>query len=216
LSSEPHHHLALHNQLVNVYEVEVAPNDAVLLHRHDNDVLAVTLGNAQVTTVIPGKPDVPQKLADGQLRLQPRSLVHSTHVEGPGMYRAVAIELLNPEQNPKNRCATVIADQPLACANTPSTEAKGYIDEPQYQSDQTFVMLVRVLPHHEAPIAARQELFVSLDDATLAAADGSSKSIHAGSFDWMDASGPAHVVKNDSDKEARFMLFAIKSPASQK
>jgi hypothetical protein len=27
LASEPHHHLALHNEYVNVYEVEVAPHE---------------------------------------------------------------------------------------------------------------------------------------------------------------------------------------------
>ena len=210
LSSEPHHHLALHNAYVNIYQVDVAPNDTVLLHRHDHDVLAITLGNTQVTTKSPGKPDAPQKLADGQLRLQPLGMVHSTYIDGPDEYRAVAVELMNPEQNAKNRCAMVIPGQPLNCPSAPSTESKGYIDEPQYQSDQTFVMLVRVLPHQQEPIAARQELFVSLDSANLAAADGS-KQVQPGDFEWMEASGPSHIVKNDSDKEARFMLFAIKA-----
>jgi len=33
LASEPHHHLPLHNEYVNVYEVEVAPRSSVQLHR---------------------------------------------------------------------------------------------------------------------------------------------------------------------------------------
>ena len=49
LASEPHHHLALHNKYVNVYQVEVVPHESVLLHRHDYDVISVMLDDARVT-----------------------------------------------------------------------------------------------------------------------------------------------------------------------
>ncbi len=72
LASEPHHHLALHNEYVNVYRVEVAPHDSVLLHRHDFDAISVMISAAEVTVITPGKPDEHRKLVDGQVRLQTR------------------------------------------------------------------------------------------------------------------------------------------------
>jgi len=43
IDAEPHHHLAFKNEYVKVYQVEVAPNDAVKLHRHDTDALVCRL-----------------------------------------------------------------------------------------------------------------------------------------------------------------------------
>ncbi len=94
LSSEPHHHLALHNEYVNLYQVEVAPHDTVILHRHDFDAISAMLSDSEVTLRAPGKPDVHQTLSDRQIRLQPRSYVHSTTVEGSTTYHNVTVELL--------------------------------------------------------------------------------------------------------------------------
>src|ERR1700686_1760515 len=82
LASEPHHHLALHNEYVNVYQVEVAPHDSVLLHRHEVDAISVMMSDAEVTVHAPGKADVHQKLSDGQIRLQGRGSLHSTSIKG--------------------------------------------------------------------------------------------------------------------------------------
>jgi hypothetical protein len=116
LAYEPHHHLALHNGYVNVFEVEVAPHDSVRLHRHDFDAISVMISEAQVTVLTPGKPDVHLKLFDGQVRLQPRGYVHATSIDGDTTYRNVTVELLLPQQGGRNRCAPVMATQPLTCA----------------------------------------------------------------------------------------------------
>ena len=87
LASEPHHHLALHNDYVNVYEVEVAPHDSVQLHRHEFDAISIMMSNSEVVVRAPGKPDARQKLSEGQVRLQSSGYVHSTSVEGDAIYR---------------------------------------------------------------------------------------------------------------------------------
>jgi len=94
LASEPHHHLLLHNEYANVYQVQVAPHDSVLLHRHDFDAISVMLNESQVTVYTPGKPEAHRKLVAGQIRLQPRGYVHSTAIDGDTTYRNVTIELL--------------------------------------------------------------------------------------------------------------------------
>jgi len=70
MAEEPHHHLALHNDYVNVYNAEAAPGDSLLLHRHNHDAVAIAIGDQTVTVAIPGKPDAHTKNADGQVRMQ--------------------------------------------------------------------------------------------------------------------------------------------------
>lgn len=57
-----HHHLALHNEYVKVFDVEVSPGDSIVLHSHDQDTIAIAIGDQLVTVGIPGKPDVHQKM----------------------------------------------------------------------------------------------------------------------------------------------------------
>src|ERR1700704_787829 len=97
LKSEPHHHLVLHNDYVNVYTVQVSPHDQVLLHRHEVDAIGVMMSDSVITVRTPGKPASHQSVASGQLRLQPAGYVHSTYIEGDAAYRNVTVELLLPQ-----------------------------------------------------------------------------------------------------------------------
>jgi len=150
LASEPHHHLALHNEYVNVYEVEVAPHDSVQLHRHEFDAISIMMSNSEVVVRAPGKPDAGQKLSEGQVRLQPAGYVHSTSVEGDTLYRNVTVELLLRQQGGRNVCAKVIATQGLDCPSEPaSPPSSTRLEQSQYETDQTSVSLIRVLPHQK-------------------------------------------------------------------
>src|ERR1700731_1339320 len=173
LASEPHHHLALHNEYVNVYRVEVAPHDSVLLHRHDFDAISVMMSAAEVTVITPGNPDEHRKLVDGQVRLQTRGYIHSTTIDGENTYRHVTVGLLQPQQGAHNLCPPVMASQPLNCpAQAPPD--KMHITEPQYETDQTLGTLIRVLPHQQVAVGDPQhlELVVVLDADVLASEDG--------------------------------------------
>lgn len=215
LSSEPHHHLALHNEYVNVYQVEVKPQDSVLLHRHDVDAISVMLDDAQVVVRAPGKPEAPQKLTGAQVRLQPRGYVHSTLIAGDRVYRNVTVELLVPQENEHNLCAPVIAGQALDCPKPPagSPDAK-QIDEPQFETDLTTVTLTRVVAHRETSLGSASEalLVIALDEAVVASAKGmgAEQVLHPGDFVWLDAGGAPRSLRNDGDKEARYVSFSIK------
>jgi len=218
LASEPHHHLALHNEYVNVYRVEVAPHDFVLLHRHDADAISVMMSDAQVTVRTPGKPDVHQKLADGQLRLQARGYVHSTSIDGDTTYRNVTVELLLPQQGARNLCAPVIAALPLNCPSAQPPPTETHRDQPQFETNQTYLTLIRVLPHRSVAFGdpRRSELIVALDAIAVTAAGGKSpgNSLHPSDFVWLDVGKPAQLFKNNGDKEARLISFALKPQGS--
>jgi quercetin dioxygenase-like cupin family protein len=213
LASEPHHHLALHNAYVNVYQVEVAPHDSVLLHRHDADAISIMLSDSEVTVHAPGKPDVHQKLVDGQLRLQARGYVHATSIDGETTYRNVTIELLLPQQGARNLCAPIIVALPLNCPGAQAqTPAATHIDQPQFETNQTYITLIRVLPHQSVALGdpGRPELIVALDAVATLGEKGLENSLHPGDFAWLEAGKASRVFKNNGDKEARLISFTLK------
>jgi quercetin dioxygenase-like cupin family protein len=214
LALEPHHHLALRNEYVNVYQVEVAPHDSVLLHRHDVDAISVMMSNAEVTVHAPGKPDVHQKLVEGQIRLQARGYVHSTSIDGDTRYRNVTVELLLPQQGWRNLCAPVIAAQPLNCARGQGAGGSSQHDEQgQFETEQTSVTLVRLPPHQRTSLSdlGGSELAIALDAGIVqAGGSGAEKSLRAGDFVWLESGEAARIFQNDGDKEVRFVYFVMK------
>lgn len=215
LSSEPHHHLALHNEYVNLYKVEVAPHDTVILHRHAFDAISVMLSDSEVTVRAPGKPDVHQTLSDGQIRLQPRGYVHSTTIDGNTTYHNITIELLLPQQGARNLCAPVIATQPLNCsADKEMSPSVTHVEQPQFETDQTRVSLIHLLPHQSIALSggARPRLIVLLDPlfAVVQEKDAPAQQLRSGDFVWLTEGKPAQTFRNQSDREARLISFALK------
>jgi hypothetical protein len=121
LASEPHHRLSLHNEYLNIYQIQVAPQDSVLLHCHDFDAISEMLSDAQVTVSTPGGPGVHRKLTVLQTRLQSRGHVHATDVDRD----TVTVELLLPQKQGHNLCSEVIPDKPLNCPCDLSTPQVG-------------------------------------------------------------------------------------------
>jgi quercetin dioxygenase-like cupin family protein len=217
LAFEPHHHLALRNAYVNVYQVEVAPHDSVLLHRHDADAISIMLSDSEVTVRAPGKPDVHQKLREGQLRLQARGYVHSTSIDGDTTYRNVTVELLLPQQGPRNLCAPVIAALPLDCPSAPAPPLTATdMEQPQFETSQTYLTLIRVLPHQSAALGDpdRPELIVALDAVAALGEKGLENSLRPGDFEWLEAGKASRLFKNNGDKEARLISFTLKPQGS--
>jgi len=115
MDEEPHPHLALHNDYVKMFTVEVVRGDSILLHRHDQDTIAIAIGEQLVTVGIPGKPDVHQKNADAQVRLQRSGYMHSTHVDGDAPCHTVAGKLMHAQTTFHKVCAEILPGQPLKC-----------------------------------------------------------------------------------------------------
>jgi hypothetical protein len=217
LKSEPHHHLVLHNDLVNVYSVEVEPKDTVLLHKHDFDAIGIMLSDAEITVRAPGKPESHQKVATGQLRLQHAGYVHSTVVDGDTAYRNVTVELLLPQQNARNICAGVISAQPLNCPSALPNNA-ALSEQPQFATNQTKINLIRLKQEQRVTLdaSAQNQLVVALDDAAIvSAANSSSKALRSGDFLWRDGNSPAEILENAGSKEIRLVtfLFTNEKPA---
>jgi quercetin dioxygenase-like cupin family protein len=209
IDAEPHHHLAFKNEYVKVYQVEVAPNDAVKLHRHDTDALSLSLSESLVTVHFPGKQDVQQKLANGQIRLQARGWVHSTSVQGDTPFRNDTVELLMPQSGERNGCAQVMAKEPMHCEGVHDRVGLG---QPQFETDQTFVGLVRVKPHEQVVVGepAGATLVVALDaGAAHSGESGKSISLRPGDFVWLDKGHAREAFRNEGATEVRLVCFGL-------
>ena len=218
LKSEPHHHLVLHNDFVNVYSVQVQPHDSVLLHKHAFDAIGIMLGDAEITVSAPGKPDSHQKVVGGQLRLQQAGYIHSTVIEGATAYRNVTVELLTPQQERRNICAAVISTQPLNCPSAHADSAAPS-KQPQFETNQTKVGLIRLKPRQSFTLDAspQRRLVVVLDEAAVASgANNPSKALHSGDILWRDSNSPAQLFENAGNKEIRLVTFAFTNDNSAK
>ena len=209
LALEPHHHLALENAYVKLYQVEVAPHDSVKLHRHDTDAISLSLSDSTVAVHSPGRADVTQKLANGQIRLQARGYVHSTLVEGESPFRNVTVELLQPQTGERNGCAQVMAKEPLNCFGGIIGGVR--LGQPQFQTDQTYVGLLQVSAHGRSEVGdGRVALIVAMDSgATHRSGDAADSSLRSGDFVWLDRGRAGEVFQNESAKEVRLILFAF-------
>ncbi len=98
ITSEPSHHLALENEQVRVFKVEVAPDSATLMHRHRHDYLYVTLGDAHISNEVEGKPPVDLKITDGEARFTPGNFAHVARNLSDRPFRNVTIEFVQDEK----------------------------------------------------------------------------------------------------------------------
>ena len=209
LKSEPHHQLVLHNELVNVYSVQVPPRDTVQLHKHETDAIGIVLSNTEITVSSPGRPDSHQKVVDGQMRLQAAGYVHSTFVDGGNAYQNVTVELLQSQESPRNLCAEVLAGKPLDC---PKPEAPAGAEVPEFETSQTRITLIHIPADQHATLEThgRRQLLVMLDEvSTVAPGKNSPTPLHPGDFLWRDADSVPEVFANDGSKEARVVAFSF-------
>ena len=98
ITAEPSHHLAVENEYVRAFKVEVAPHGQTLLHRHRHDYVFVTLGASQVENDVAGKPPVTLKLQDGEARFTPGNFAHIAKNLADTPFRNVTIELLKDDE----------------------------------------------------------------------------------------------------------------------
>jgi quercetin dioxygenase-like cupin family protein len=98
ITAEPHHHLVFSNDQIRVFNVEVPPSQATLMHWHHHDYFYVTLGDIDLTNEVEGKPPAEVKLKDGETRFSPGPFAHLVRDLSPQPFRNVTIELMQDDK----------------------------------------------------------------------------------------------------------------------
>lgn len=80
------------NDRVSVFLLEIPPNHASLMHRHDTDMLSIFVAGGETKSTIYDKPPKEDKFTVGEVRFRPAGFTHSTENIGANVFRSVILE----------------------------------------------------------------------------------------------------------------------------
>lgn len=205
ITAEPTYHLALENPYVRVFEVEVPPGGATLMHYHRHDYVAINLGRAELLNQVEGKPPVRVKLADGQTAFTEGNFAHSLRDLGATSFRNVTVELLQDEKARRSPPPPWDEERALHILEG-GTEHIMFVKD-GVRVSETDLQPGGMIPrhHHAGP-----QLLVAVTDLDLqnqAAGQGSSSiQLKAGEVRWR--AGPrTYTVMNLGQQQARFVTL---------
>jgi hypothetical protein len=115
---EPHHHTVYEDSRVRIFDVQIAPRESILPHRHDSDYVWVN---------------------DTGIHFSRAGINHAER------NHEIIVELLQPQAGPRNVCAEILAGEYLHC-HEPGSEWIGVDLEIQFETDQTRVGILRIAP----------------------------------------------------------------------
>jgi quercetin dioxygenase-like cupin family protein len=196
---EPHHHLAVENEYIRAFKVEVPPHSETLLHRHEHDYVFVAIGASQVLNTVEGKAPVELKLANGETRFSRAPFAHVARNLADTPFRNVTVELL---QDQANRGASTSFPE---VAN-PQTQKVLFVEDG-----------VRVSEYHLAPGATlprhehkKPHLLIAVSDLEMRSdVEGQGPmpgKFKAGDVKWLPG-GYTHTLTNTSSQEAFFVTL---------
>jgi quercetin dioxygenase-like cupin family protein len=205
ITSEPSHHLALQNNYVRVFQVEVAPRAATLLHRHRHDYVFVTLGAAKVSNEVAGKPPVTLTLQDGEARAVDGNFAHIARNLGETPFRNVTIEFLQDDKAHATPPAKWDDDRSLQVLHGGTQQILFVKDGVRVSETELQIAGSDPKHHHAHPqlIIAVTDLLVRDDDAAKGASNVEMKS---GDVKWIEA-GVTHSLTNVGTGGAKFVTL---------
>ena len=206
IASEPHHHLLLHNAYVNVYHAQLLPHESMLLHTHAYTYTQVGIGDAKTVRIVPGQPDVPRPVHDGEVDYGAKGATHASRNDGTVTYNTIAVEFLHPQNDIRNGCVAAISGQPLNCVYGEAPHGKL-----QFETDNTRIYSTAIPPHKKIKLdnPSDQELIVAVDSMKITGG-GAAKTLKPGDYAWIEKGSGPREIKNTGDKDIRFAEMLIK------
>jgi hypothetical protein len=223
VSDEPHHALALRNDFVHVYNVNVPPRDATLLHQHDLPYIYLTLGATDVVNAVQGKPEVELTLPDGETRYTPGGFAHVARTDAGIEFHNITIELAKPQSAPRNLPAGS-AERALGTCPAGAIDVKRNPQIPSqqvvpcFETDEVRLELMRVEGGKDYEEAAPQTaaLLVAMSNANLDVSLGGQHAafLHAGDVLWLPAGTP-RKIEDFIWIRSSFLLLSFKDTAGK-
>jgi quercetin dioxygenase-like cupin family protein len=205
ITAEPSHHLALQNSYVRVFQVEVAPHAATLMHRHRHDYIFVTLGPSQISNEVAGKPPVTLKLQDGEVHASDGNFAHIARNLADTPFRNVTIELLQDEKAHATPPPTWDDDRSLQVLHG-GTQQILFVKDGVRVSETELQIAGSVPRHHHA----HPHLIIAITDLTLRSdvpgKGASNVEMKSGDIKWVDAN-LTHSLTNVGKSEAKFVTL---------
>jgi len=214
IPKEPHHHLVFENSYVRVFRVNVPAHDATLLHQHDVPYVYIALGPADVINAIQGKPEARLVMSDGQVGYSRGGFAHIARTDSGLVFNNVTIELLKPQGEPQNLCSQIVPGGITGCCQRMSADpGKGYSIEPQLETEEIKLDLVRLDPKAEKVgfLPQINSLLVMLNESKVGVEEqgGSVKVLTGGEVTWI-AAGSRETLSNHSKKASSYLQLNFK------
>jgi len=207
IAQEPHHHLVSQNYFVNVYEIEVAPGDATLMHQHYYDNVFVVFGDADLTNTVAGEKPTKLNLSDLGIHFAREPYAHIIANNGKLPFRNITVELLQTQGPVKNFYSGI--NEALEMA---SPDDAGIRQAPLMETGEVGVVAVAV-PSSTAwspPHDGHDRLVVRLDRINNGSGPTEKNSpFPAGMLAWFPADTDLSVP-NESDQQMKLMILEFK------
>ena len=175
-----------------VFLLQIPPNHASLMHRHDTDMLSVFVSGGVTKSTIYGKPTVPDSFRAGDVRYRAGGFTHATENTGTTMFRAVILEFNSP-------AGEANADKPADVHNCKAGEATTCVDEKYLFCTAKFcVEDVSIAPGaiwHDREFA-RDQMMIAVSDYSLSYKQGGK----ASNTRWRK-SGEADYLSGGAERE---------------
>lgn len=203
ITSEPSHHLALENEYVRVFRVEVAPHASTLLHRHSHDYFFVTIGDTNVSNEVERKAPVELHLSNGEVRFAEGNFAHVARNLSDRPFRNTAIELLQDEKLRQTR-----SHWPMEGGDKtfPGGHSKVLLIRDTVRVSEVNLDPGATTPSHHHDV----HLVVAVSDIDLRSdVEGKGPTqiaLKAGDVKWLEG-GITHTITNTSSQPARFVTF---------
>lgn len=220
---EPHHHLKIENTYVRAYYVEVPPHGETQLHQHDHDYIFVTLGASDVTNAVLGKPEAHLVLKDGEVRFTRGGFAHVARNNSDAPFRNVTIELLHPQNGPRNLCEKIVDGALNDCPQSDSdSPLKALLQlfrvKRLFETNEilmTLVTLARNVNHSEqASQSARLLIVCNNSELRVDLPGESSKTLQSGEVFWLAAGTAPKITSLIEQGSSRFLLVSFKDSGS--
>lgn len=212
VTQEQHHHLVLQNPYVKVFEVEVGPHDATLMHQHLYDYTYIVFGDADLTNSVAGKPEAKLKLPDLTVNFSRGPFAHIAANNGDTAFRNITVELLRKQGEMKKSYPTI---SEALSAGTP--DAKGIRQVGVLETEEMRVVAAGVAaktswsPAHDG----RDRLVIVIDKINDTSAGKEKNSpFPAGMLAWVPA-GKRWNLPNPSAQEMKLMVLEFKDTGAQ-
>jgi len=208
ISQEKHHHLVLENSYVQVYEVEIAPHDATLLHQHVHDYAAIILGDCDFTNAVVGKAETRVRSVDTTVNLNHGMFSHKITNNADTPSRNIDIELQRAQGESSVFFSSI--NQALAAGDPDSAGMVGIAESEEMRLAATSVAPGASWspPHDE-----RDRLVVMIDKIHDTAGPKEHNSpFPAGMLAWVPG-GKSWGVANASARPMKLVVLEFKDSA---
>lgn len=191
------------NERVTAFLLELPPNQATLMHRHDRDIASVFVNGGRTIGTFEGREPVLDTFSIGDVRFRTAGFAHSTHNVGSQVFRSVILEFAEP-QGPAQYSGRLPS---VACSGSdPSCE------EPLFCTAKICVARVSIAPGAIwRRSLERDHLIVAVTDVELAHAEGNAKAPtkrSSGEVGHIPARD-AQAWRNVAGRHARFISFTF-------